>query len=67
MSDDDESDLSDNLSLRDSMDVDMDPFQPEQIAPVDKLNPRPGGFSVQRLLPLEVRCQLASLNGLCWH
>jgi hypothetical protein len=54
MSDDNESVLSDNLSLKDPMDVDLDPFPSEPIGLVGKPNPQPGGFSVQYLLPLEV-------------
>jgi hypothetical protein len=59
ISDDDESDLSDNLSLKDPMDVDIDPSLSEPIAPLEKPSPRHGSFSVQYLLPLEVRYQLA--------
>lgn len=45
---DDGSELSDALSLQSSMDLDMGPFQSD--VAVD-----PTGFSVQNLLPLEVR------------
>lgn len=55
---DEDSELSDNISLTSSMNVDMNPFESDSTTPFGKSKPQPGGFSVQYLLPLEVRCQL---------
>jgi hypothetical protein len=60
---DDESELSDNMSLTYSMDADMNPFELDPTALVGKPYPKIGSYSVQFLLPLEVRCQVASLTG----
>ena len=48
--DDDESELSDGMSMQSSMDLDMKPFESDSTS-----NSKSNGFSVQHLLPLEVR------------
>ena len=55
MFDDDESELSDNISLMSSMDIDMDPFASNTNTAHPKPDAGVDGFSIQYHLPLEVR------------
>lgn len=66
MFDDDESELSDNISLTSSMDIDIDPFASNTNTAHPKPDAGVDGFSIQYLLPLEVRLLvLIALIRLC--
>ena len=63
MSDGDESELSDNISSTSSMDVDMDPFASDSNIAHPKSDAKADSFSIQYILPLEVRLDLDNCNS----
>ena len=60
-----ESELSEGLSLASSMEIDIDPFDHDFANPDAKSYPKPGDFSVQYLLPLEVNVLMTILICFC--